>query len=218
MVALSPSSPAPPQGPHSPWSGQPTGWVPPPPPPGAWHPALAPAAPNGQPLAGFADRLLAYLIDGALGSVVSLVIMVPLMFVWVSRLMAQVQAQPDVYGDPSHQPTLGEMWSVVGPLMGVFALAMGLSVLFAYTYYVEYQYRKGGQTLGKKAMKIRVVPVDPAGTLTRGALTKRWGVERLLGTCVPLFVYLDGFWQLWDKPLQQCLHDKAAQTVVVKVG
>jgi hypothetical protein len=25
-------------------------------------------------------------------------------------------------------------------------------------------------------------------------------------------------WQLWDKPYQQTLHDKAAQTVVVKVS
>jgi hypothetical protein len=29
---------------------------------------------------------------------------------------------------------------------------------------------------------------------------------------------IDGFWQLWDKPFQQTLHDKAAQTVVVKVS
>ncbi|MEU3454082.1 hypothetical protein ABZ671_10820 [Micromonospora sp. NPDC006766] len=28
----------------------------------------------------------------------------------------------------------------------------------------------------------------------------------------------DGFWQLWDKPWQQCLHDKFAGTVVVKVA
>jgi hypothetical protein len=28
---------------------------------------------------------------------------------------------------------------------------------------------------------------------------------------------VDGLWQLWDKPFQQCLHDKAAGTVVVKL-
>ena len=34
---------------------------------------------------------------------------------------------------------------------------------------------------------------------------------------MPFFSYLDGLWQLWDKPFLQTLHDKAAQTVVVKV-
>ena len=33
-----------------------------------------------------------------------------------------------------------------------------------------------------------------------------------------LLPWLDGLWQLWDKPLRQCLHDKAADTVVVKTG
>jgi len=28
---------------------------------------------------------------------------------------------------------------------------------------------------------------------------------------------VDGLWQLWDKPFQQCLHDKAAGTVGVKL-
>jgi hypothetical protein len=49
-------------------------------------------------------------------------------------------------------------------------------------------------------------------------LVKRWAVQWAAGSVVPLLHYLDGFWQLWDKPLQQCLHDKAANTVVVKVG
>jgi hypothetical protein len=34
---------------------------------------------------------------------------------------------------------------------------------------------------------------------------------------VPFLSYLDGLWQLWDKPYLQCLHYKFAQTVVVKV-
>ena len=32
-----------------------------------------------------------------------------------------------------------------------------------------------------------------------------------------LFVPVNILWQLFDKPLQQCLHDKVAGTVVVKV-
>jgi hypothetical protein len=46
---------------------------------------------------------------------------------------------------------------------------------------------------------------------------KRYLVQHVAGTFVPFFSYIDGFWQLWDKPYLQTLHDKAAQTVVVKV-
>jgi hypothetical protein len=43
-------------------------------------------------------------------------------------------------------------------------------------------------------------------------------VQSLAPQFIPFLGLIDGLWQLWDKPLQQCLHDKAAQTVVVKLG
>jgi hypothetical protein len=83
---------------------------------------------------------------------------------------------------------------------------------------VEYQLRHNGQTVGKRVMKLWVTPVAPAEQLVRTHLVKRWAVQNLVAQVVPFFGLLDGLWQLWDKPLQQCLHDKAAQTVVVKLG
>ena len=74
-----------------------------------------------------------------------------------------------------------------------------------------------GQTVGKKVMKLRVVPIDPSATLTRGMAGRRYLVQFVAGSFVPFLSYLDGLWQLWDKPYQQCLHDKVAETVVVKV-
>ena len=50
-------------------------------------------------------------------------------------------------------------------------------------------------------MKIRVVPIAPAGRSTRGMLAKRFLVQGVAGAFVPFFSYLDGLWQLWDKPL-----------------
>jgi RDD family len=32
-----------------------------------------------------------------------------------------------------------------------------------------------------------------------------------------IFGLLDSLWLLWDKPHRQCLHDKVADTVVIKV-
>ena len=97
--------------------------------------------------------------------------------------------------------------------LGVFVFLM----LLYYVYAVEFMHRTG-QTLGKKAMKIRVVPIDPSRRLTRGMAAKRYLTEYVVGSIVPAFSWIDGLWQLWDKPYQQTLHDKAAQTVVVKVS
>src|SRR6185503_2172461 len=54
-----------------------------------------------------------------------------------------------------------------------------------------------------------VVNGDPDLALTRGHAFKRYLVERG-AALVPAMTWVDGLWQLWDKPYQQCLHDKFA--------
>ncbi|MFC7246390.1 RDD family protein [Catellatospora aurea] len=206
----------PPQGQPAPWAGQPTGWVPPPQ-QGAWPPPAVPFAPNGQPLASFADRLLAYLLDGLILGLVGMVFTVPLMILWMVTVMDWTAANSG-YSDAYGQPVPDEFFQFFGTMMVVIAGIFAVNIVLTYLYLVEYQLRKGGETVGKRVMKLRVIKVQPGELLTRGDLTKRWAVERMAGLFVPFFSYLDGFWQLWDKPLQQCLHDKAAKTVVVKVG
>lgn len=76
-----------------------------------------------------------------------------------------------------------------------------------------------GQTLGKMALRIRAARLadgsvpGPAGW-GRAAVYALPGVLSaiLIG---PLFWLLNSVWCLWDKPYRQCLHDKAAKTVVV---
>jgi uncharacterized RDD family membrane protein YckC len=75
-----------------------------------------------------------------------------------------------------------------------------------------------GQTLGKMAMRIRVamlrdgaVPVRQAAW-TRAAVYSLPGIVPCLGT---IFWLINVLWHLGDKPFRQCLHDKAARTVVV---
>jgi uncharacterized RDD family membrane protein YckC len=113
-------------------------------------------------------------------------------------------AEPDFFGDFFLPFLVMEL----GVLVVSFALA--------YVYYVEMMFRTG-QTLGKKTMKIKTVPLDPAATLNRAMAAKRFLVQFVANGFVPGLSYLDGLWQLWDKPYQQCLHDKFARTVVVKV-
>ncbi|MET8368472.1 RDD family protein [Micromonospora profundi] len=176
-------------------------------------PALSPA---GQPLASFGDRLIAWIIDTALASVVAMVLFMPAFLAlwwWMFTEMTQldpdgtlVEPTPVTFLTGFFLPVLLLQFTLVVVLLGIYWL-----------YHVEYL-KRGGQTLGKKIMKLRVVPLDPNGTLDRRMAGRRWLVQYLAATLIPGVSYADGFWQLWDKPWQQCLHDKFAGTVVVKVA
>ncbi|GAA4456705.1 hypothetical protein GCM10023170_051820 [Phytohabitans houttuyneae] len=171
-------------------------------------PALSPA---GQPLASFADRFLAYLIDYAVLFCVTLVLALPaVVILFFSIAPDLLEVQPD--GTPVEPDFMDFFVPLLLIELGLFLVLLVLS----YVYYVEMLLRSG-QTLGKRAMKIKVVPLDPDAKLTRGAAAKRWLVSYVATSFLPGLIYVDGLWQLWDKPYQQCLHDKFAGTVVVKV-
>ncbi|MDH6144636.1 putative RDD family membrane protein YckC [Kitasatospora sp. GP30] len=78
---------------------------------------------------------------------------------------------------------------------------------------------QGQQSVGKKAMKLRVVALADGGRPTDNQLVGRAAVFALpqavycLGS---LFFLVNVLSLTWDKPLQQCFHDKAGKTVVVK--
>jgi uncharacterized RDD family membrane protein YckC len=185
------------------------------PPPG--HPAAGylppgyrpvPIAPNGQRLATFGDRVLAYLIDYAIFLGGAVVLGVPVIIL----LVISASQTETINDDGTVSGTSPAFVLVI--LLG--EAVIGLAALAAsYLYEVEMIYRRG-QTVGKRAMKLRVVCLDPGAPMTRGVASKRWAMQFLLGGLVPFFSWVDGLWQLWDKPFQQCLHDKVAGTVVVK--
>jgi uncharacterized RDD family membrane protein YckC len=175
--------------------------------------APPPVSPGGQPLADFGDRLLAYLIDTAILLAVTMIVALPAFLIFFLTVVQRAvnEAGPD--GTTSDA-------NVAGIVLGGLALGLGLFVFtlaITYVYAVELMY-KSGQTVGKRVMRLRVIPFDPAARLTRGIAAKRWLVEYGAGALLPLFNYLDGLWQLWDKPFLQTLHDKFAQTVVVRVS
>jgi uncharacterized RDD family membrane protein YckC len=76
-----------------------------------------------------------------------------------------------------------------------------------------------GQTLGKMALRIRVVDETSAEIPRVSAAALRWlipaaaGLVPQLGVFVLAVVYL---WLLWD-PRRQGIHDKVARTVVIDV-
>ncbi|WP_436775459.1 RDD family protein [Yinghuangia sp. YIM S09857] len=89
-----------------------------------------------------------------------------------------------------------------------------------YFLYEGFMLNNNGQTLGKMATKIRVVRVADGGPVQGSPAWTRAGVFAL-PLVVPcagvLFFIVNCLWHLWDQPWQQCLHDKAAKTTVIRV-
>ncbi|MBX6748218.1 MAG: RDD family protein [Micromonosporaceae bacterium] len=167
-------------------------------------------SPGGQPLAGFDQRLVAYLLDGLILGAISMVFILPLYFCLIFLVVAPIAT---VNGEPVDDATGAR--TALG-VIGVVFLMLALSLVLMYIYEVELALRNGGQTYGKKIAKIRIVPLDPTETLTRRHLTLRFFATYGMNL-VPGLGLVDGLFQLWDKPYQQCLHDKAAKTVVVRL-
>jgi uncharacterized RDD family membrane protein YckC len=135
--------------------------------------------------------------------------------------------------EPSYQPTGGDgpsgpragFWRrfvatlvdgiVLGVAYGIFAVifsenaASGLNLLLSLGYYTYFE-GSSGQTLGKKALGIRVIDLGAGGSIGYGRAFIRW-IGRIVSAIPLLLGYL---WMLWDKE-KQTWHDKFANSVVV---
>lgn len=101
---------------------------------------------------------------------------------------------------------------LIGMVAGVIGYAgIGLVLLC----YEPVMLWKSGATYGKRICGLRVARLDDGADISFARAWLRWFTGFLMG-CVPLLGLLDVLWCLWDKPFQQCLHDKAAGSVVVR--
>ena len=80
-------------------------------------------------------------------------------------------------------------------------------------YFTYFEGSANGQTIGKKAVGIRVIDFGAGGPIGYGRALLRW-VARIVSS---LPIFLGYFWMLWDKE-KQTWHDKIATTVVVPVS
>ncbi|HTJ32987.1 MAG TPA: RDD family protein [Dactylosporangium sp.] len=171
-------------------------------------PPVIPLAPNGMPLANFGDRFVAYLIDWAVTLGVAILLLIPTVIGMVAYF-ATVSESDLNNSNP---------FVAIGPVLLIELGYVLLVGAWVYVYHVE-MFNRTGITWGKRTMKLQILRLnDPATPVDRGVLAKRWAVQYLVGVVVPFWTYINGLWQLWDKPYQQCLHDKAAGTIVVKAG
>lgn len=179
-------------------------------PPGYGYPVLPrPAvAVGGAPLAEAWERLAAYIVDV---TILFGVMMIPIsitLFFLIPRFTAAMSFLP------GETPDFTAIYLLDGTLLAVL---LPIQALLVYLYNVTYMH-KTGQTIGKRALKIKVVRMADGAALDLPTARKRWVIQ-FLGSFVPGgFSYANILWLLWDQPYRQCLHDKGAETVVVKVA
>lgn len=191
------------------------------PPPGNTGPGEPPPAPGllrlpelkmpaGHTAAPLERRLGARVVDILLVGILSGAANAWLGYRFLKDMAAMVR---QAMADPNSQPTPNPSTNTMLYAM----IAISLALWFGYEVVAV---ARNGQTLGKRLFGIKVVrmdgsPVDFASAFRRWAIL---AVPNLLLPCgIPLQL-LDILWCTWDRPLQQCIHDKSARTIVVRAG
>lgn len=90
------------------------------------------------------------------------------------------------------------------------AVGDAIGILLSIGYFTYFEGSSRGQTLGKRALGIRVIDFDNGGPIGFGRAFVRY-IGRIVSG---LFIYIGYLWMLWDKE-KQCWHDKFANDVVV---
>ncbi|MCX4719683.1 RDD family protein [Streptomyces virginiae] len=224
-----PQEPTPPSG-GSPYGSPPPGSGGPPPPPGGppggpgggggYPPPPPPYGGGGDPyggsggygmpdplagmppLADFGKRLLARIID-------VVIIAIPLALIQWAFGANRYRYDTDQGED------IGDVFSKSYSGSG---LIMTLISIIAYVGYDWWFTKKNGQTVGKKAMRLRVAMLNDGSVPNSNAALSRAAVLWLptLICCACLWPIALVVSILVDKPYKQGLHDKVAKTVVVQ--
>ena len=154
------------------------------------------AAPQGSsgPRATFGQRFGAWLLD-------LLIIGLPLGI--IAGIMAAAIA-------PEVDESTGEL---EGGVAGILILLYIVFAIAVWAYYVILEGGPTGQTLGKKAVGIRVVSMQTGGPIGYGKAFVRTLIRSFISGAICALGYL---WMLWDKE-KQTWHDKISDSVVVPV-
>jgi len=130
----------------------------------------------------------------------------------------RIQDVQNLYHGDVSSPAAQTAISVAGSRLFGSLLLAGIAGALITMAYDWIQHGLWGKTLGKRAVGTMVVTADTRSKISGGAAGGRAAVYALpsaipiIGT---LFAAVNELWLLWDKR-RQCLHDKAARTVVIK--
>ena len=185
-------------------------------------PYAGPVTPDGVPLAGYWQRVGASILDSLLAGVISGILggwlIWKAMAPWWNDLMDAAQ-RDDTSAMENLSRNLSDQLN-----SGYFLAYLGLTLAVHLIYHVFFLTRSGA-TPGKRAVGISVRRVGAPGPLTLVAALRRQAISvftNILGVIPGLFGFIGSLISLADVlfPLRdakrQALHDKMADTVVVR--
>ena len=200
---------------HSPAPPPAVGGVPLGPPPAVaspygYSPYAPPSATAHLPRAGFGARLGAFLIDGFVMALLMFAALIPLIAIGVTTFESEPGVCTDsITGDryACDVPTGGTVVSWL--LLGLIFIVISFVVLYAVK---ARPLSRTGQTIGKRALDIRVIREDTGQLLTGGQALGREAFAYFVSAQV---FYVGYLWMLWDDK-KQTWHDKVVSSVVVR--
>ncbi|GIH11724.1 hypothetical protein Rhe02_97910 [Rhizocola hellebori] len=209
-----PLPPPPPAEPPAPAPGQV-----PPPPSGIPYRMLPQARPHGMILASPGARLVARMIDIALILLLNVLINGWFVYQWLTHAIPYMSKIMQALYD--NQPVT----EITRPAdMDNLLLVIALIFAALWLIYEVPATARGGQTVGKRAARIKVVRMESEEPLGFPRSLWRWSFMGLpillLGCCGPFFIALqmaDVFWVAVDRVQRMALHDRSAATYVVKL-
>jgi uncharacterized RDD family membrane protein YckC len=184
-------------------------------PPQAGSPAQT-VRPHGHDLAPLGTRLLARLVDILIVALLNAAVTGWFIYQYVKDVgpvMAEILRR-QMAGEPIGDLATPERASS----LQIVILILIAALWFAYE---VPSIAGGGQTIGKRLLKIKVVGLDSEKPIGFGRAIRRWnplGLSVLLWTCGVGFLlqFIDSLSPVIDHPLRRAFHDRSAGTVVVK--
>jgi uncharacterized RDD family membrane protein YckC len=171
-------------------------------------PGGAPTGPQGQPLAEWWKRLVALIIDGFIVGIPS-GILGPIIFGFMFAGFTP---------EATFDPVTGQIDTSGGFFAGILAAqgALFLAGAVISAVYYTFLHAKRGQTVGKMALRLKVVDETTGELIPTGKAFVRWIIPGLGWLTCGILTLIDGLFPLWD-PKRQALHDKMAKTSVIQL-
>jgi uncharacterized RDD family membrane protein YckC len=164
-------------------------------------------------LAEWWQRLLGRIIDWIIVGAIASPLWIPAFTSYIDKL----RSITNQYGNLNTPAAQTAVTNAGGHFFGDLFLA-GLGAALIMFVYDWVQHGLWGRTIGKRALGTKVVRASDRSKVSAGAAGGRAAVFAL-PPVVPfvggLFALLNELWLLWDRQ-RQCIHDKAAKTVVIK--